>query len=128
MLIVGIVGVILIALVTWALTRDGDDPAAGTAPTATASLPGDAVPASQALCSHLVDIQALRFDALGEAATTLRADVAAIQAEGDAELASDVTRLARRVAELQRAFDTPEIEDDDAATQAVLAALEPIPC
>jgi hypothetical protein len=128
MLLFGVVGVILIALVTWALTQDGGDPAAGTSPTATASSPGDVVPASQALCSHLVDIQSLRFDALGEVASTLRADAAAIEAEGDAELANDVTRLAREVAALQTAFGTPETEDDDAATQAVLEALEPIPC
>ncbi|HSL12603.1 MAG TPA: hypothetical protein VLA82_14950 [Actinomycetota bacterium] len=128
MMILGAVGVILIALVTWALTRDGDDTAGGTAPTATAPAPTDVASVNQALCSHLVDIQSLRFDALGEVASTLRDDAAAIDAAGDPDLARDVTRLARRVAALQRAYDTPETEDDDAATQAVLDALAPIPC
>lgn len=128
LMLLGAAGIIVIALVTWALTRGGDDggTAASATPTPTASVAAGS--ARDALCSHLVDIQSLRFDALGSVATTLRDDAEAIQAEGDAALARDVKRLAREVSALQAAFDTPEIEDDQAATDALLAALEPIPC
>jgi hypothetical protein len=126
MLIFGVAGVLVLALIVWALTRgDGED---ATPPTPSASATASVASARQALCTHLVDIQTLRFDALGDTARTLRADAEAIEAEGDPALARDVKRLARAVAELQAAFDTPEIEDDDAATQAVIDALGPIPC
>jgi predicted RNA-binding Zn-ribbon protein involved in translation (DUF1610 family) len=125
LMVVGAVGIVLLALIVWALTRGDDEPASPTtSPSATAA----AGAASEALCTHLIDIQSLRFDALGEVASTLRADAAAIEAEGDAQLARDVKRLAREVAALQAALETPEIEDDDVATQAVIDALEPIPC
>jgi hypothetical protein len=123
----GAIGIVVIALATWALARGDDDettaaPTQGTTPSVAASS------AREALCTHLVDIQSLRFEALGEVAVTLRDDATAIEAEGDPELARQVKRLSREVAALQAAFDTPEIEDDQAATDALLAALEPIPC
>jgi hypothetical protein len=127
MMALGAVGIVLIALVTWALTRGGDDDATSAASPSTS--PSVAVgSAREALCAHLVDIQSLRFDALGEVAVTLRDDAAAIEAEGDPTLARDVKRLARAVATLQTAFDTADGADDQAANQALLTALEPIPC
>jgi predicted RNA-binding Zn-ribbon protein involved in translation (DUF1610 family) len=128
LLLLGAAGILLIALVTWVLTRGDDDGGATNRATPTASASAPPGSASEALCSHLVDIQSLRFDALGDVAGTLRDDAAAIQQEGDAALAKDVKRLAREVSALQAAFETPEIEDDDVATQAVLDALGPIPC
>jgi predicted RNA-binding Zn-ribbon protein involved in translation (DUF1610 family) len=125
LMVIGAVGIVLLALIVWALTRGGDEAAQ---PTPTASTSVAVGSARQALCTHLIDIQSLRFEALGEVASTLRDDAAAIAAEGDAQLARDVKRLAREVAALQAAFDTPEVEDDQAATDALLAALEPIPC
>ena len=126
LMVVGAIGIVVIALATWALTRgDGDTTAS---PTASATPSVVAGTAREALCTHLVDIQSLRFEALGEVAVTLRDDAAAIEAEGDPELARQVKRLSREVAALQAAFDTTEIEDDQAATDALLAALEPIPC
>ena len=129
LMVVGAVGVILVALVTWALTRGGDDGSAASAtPSVSASASVAGGSAREALCSHLVDIQSLRFEALGTVATTLRADAQAIQDEGDLALARDVKRLAREVAALRAASDTPEIDDDQAANEALLVALEPIPC
>lgn len=127
MLILGVVGILVLALATWALTRDGDDGAA-PAPTPTATATPSAGSAREALCAHLVDIQSLRFEALGTTASVLRDDADAIEAEGDARLARQVRRLSREVAALQAAFDTPEIEDDQSANEALLAALAPIPC
>jgi len=130
MLILGVVGILVLALATWALTRDGDDgdDGAAPAPSATATATPSAGSAREALCTHLVDIQSLRFEALGTTASVLRDDADAIEAEGDARLARQVRRLSREVAALQAAFDTPEIEDDQSANEALLAALAPIPC
>ena len=125
LMVLGAVGIIILALATWALTR-GDDGGAAASPTPSASPAVDS--ATTVLCDHLVDIQTLRFDAIGKTASTLRDDAAALEAEGDAALAADVRTLARRVATLGTALDTPEPEDDQAATEAVLTALEPIPC
>jgi hypothetical protein len=126
-MVLGAVGIVVIALVTWALTRGGDDDGIAAA-TPTTSPSVAAAAAREALCMHLVDIQSLRFDALGDVAVTLRDDAAAIDAEGDPTLARDVKRLARAVATLQTAFDTPESDDDQVATEELLTALEPIPC
>jgi predicted RNA-binding Zn-ribbon protein involved in translation (DUF1610 family) len=126
LMVIGAVGIVLLALIVWGLTRGDDEPA--SAPTTSPSATAAAGSASEALCTHLIDIQSLRFEALGEVASTLQDDAAAIEAEGDAQLARDVQRLAREVAALQAALETPEIEDDDVATQAVIRALEPIPC
>ena len=128
LLLLGAAGIILIAVLAWAFTRGGDDDGtvAGTTPTASASVATGS--ANAALCDHLVDIQSLRFEALGTVAATLRDDAEAIEAGGDTALARDVRRLAREVAALRAAFETPEIEDDQAATDALLLALEPIPC
>ena len=126
LMVFGAIGVLLIAIATWALTRGDDDTSAAPTRSATPTVAADT--AREELCMHLVDIQALRFEALGEVAVTLRDDATAIEAEGDPELARQVKRLSREVAALQAAFDTTEIEDDRAATDALLAALEPIPC
>jgi len=125
---VGAVGIVVIALVTWALTRGDDDDATSAATPSTSPSVAAVGAAREALCTHLVDIQSLRFDALGEVAATLRGDAEAIDAEGDPTLARDVKRLARSVATLQAAFDTADSADDQAATEALLTALEPIPC
>ena len=126
MMVFGAIGIVVIALATWALARGDDDGTAAPAPTTTSSVAAGS--AREALCTHLVDIQSLRFEALGEVAVTLREDATAIEAEGDPTLARQVKRLSREVAALQAAFDTPDIEDDQAATDALLVALEPIPC
>ncbi|GIU96951.1 MAG: hypothetical protein KatS3mg013_0754 [Actinomycetota bacterium] len=115
--------VVLIVVVAFALVRRGDEPTPATTGTASPS-----VDPAQALCAHLGDIQALRFDALGRAAKTLKADAETIEASGDPELARDVRRLVRAVRALRAAQATPEIDDDQEATAAVLEALEPLPC
>lgn len=127
MLLAGAAFLVLV-LIAWAYSRGGDEAAAPT-PTGTTS-PSAAVTgtAREQLCSHLIDFQTLRFDAIGRTAQELRADAAALAAEGDATLARDVRKLARASAALRDAFDTPEDGDDQVATDALLAALEPMPC
>ncbi|HEX6130791.1 MAG TPA: hypothetical protein VF044_03620 [Actinomycetota bacterium] len=122
------VGVLVVLLVAFALTRGDGDGATAASPTGGASPTAAGGTATESLCGHLVGIQSVRFDALGRTSRDLADDAAAIRAEGDEALAADVEALAAAVRELADAFDTPGTEDDDAATQAVLDALEPIPC
>ena len=121
-MLLGAVGVVVIALVTFLLMRGGDDPDPGaTTSPSTAS-------AEEALCTHLVDLQVLRFDALGRTADTLEADAEALRGEGDETLASAVDDLVLAVRDLAEAYNTPGEADNEQATDAVLEALGPIPC
>lgn len=121
-MLIGVAGVILIALVTFLLTRGGDDPEPGVSTSPTAAS------AQATLCAHLVDLQTLRTDSLGRTATTLEADAAALRAEGDESLAAAVDDLVVAVRDLAEAYNTPGESDNEQATDAVLDALGPIPC
>ena len=124
MMLLGIGGLVIVALVAVLLSRGDGDPA----PSPSTSTSPSATSGTAALCAHLVDIQSLRFDALGRVASTLREDAEAIRAEGEVQLAGDVNALAAAVRTLRDALGTEGNEDDQAATEAMLTALEPIPC
>jgi ribosomal protein L37AE/L43A len=123
-LLVAIGGVVVIALLAFVLTRGGDDEV-GEAPRSPATPAGTA---RAQLCANLVDLQTLRFEALGRTADTLEGDAEALRAEGDETLADDVNVLVQAVRDLSDAYNTPGEADNEAATDAVLDALGPIPC
>jgi len=78
------IGIAVVLVVAFALSSLGGG--------ATAS-PSPSLDATQALCLHLRDLQTPREDSLGRLADTLQGDAAAIQAQGDATLASKVLTL-----------------------------------
>jgi hypothetical protein len=123
-LLIAIGSIIVIAIAAFLLTRgDGDEDGDVTPPPAS---PAGAARAQ--LCANLVDLQTLRFEALGRTADTLEGDAEALRAEGDEDLATDVDVLVQAVRDLADAYNTPGEADNQTATDAVLEALGPIPC
>lgn len=80
----------------------------------------------QKLCSDIQGLQELRFDALDRLEASLASDQQAYAQAGDAATAAEVGRLVKAIAKLQAATSTGG--DQTAATDAVLKALDPLPC
>jgi hypothetical protein len=111
------------AVVALALTLGGGD---GAAPSPTPSSPTSTVAPLRKVCRDLVDVQLLRVDALGKAASALTEDANALRSQGDRENAAavvDIVRAIRSYQEVARGGG-----DAVAATNQLLDALDGVQC
>ena len=83
-----------VAAVAFALSRGGDEGPSGTStPSSGTSVPPDQV-TLQTACEEIAPDMALRVDALRRTAEAVRADIAAMQAQGNADDAEQATLVA----------------------------------
>jgi predicted RNA-binding Zn-ribbon protein involved in translation (DUF1610 family) len=114
-------GVIVVAILAFALFSGGGDPAASPASTPSATGP------LQAMCMHkTTGFEVFREDALRRAARTLEADAEALRESGDTDTAASVDAVVVATDDLVDAIAAQE--DQSAQTEALLAALGDLPC
>jgi predicted RNA-binding Zn-ribbon protein involved in translation (DUF1610 family) len=111
---VAVVAVVVVAIAAVVLTRGG-----GSTPEASGS-------ATEAMCAHVGGLQELRTDALGRAQDDLKADAAALKAEGSEDVAKQVKKLIAAIGAVRT-----DLQNQDPTTKSFAAmnkAIAALPC
>jgi hypothetical protein len=82
------------AVVTFALSRGGGDPASGTTTPSSEPSASPGLVTLQDACGEVVPDMALRVDALRRTAEDVRADIAAMESQGNTDDAEQATQVA----------------------------------
>jgi hypothetical protein len=110
---VAVVAVVVVAIAAVVLTRGGPAPEASGS-------------ATEAMCGHIGGLQELRTDALGRAQDDLKADAAALKAEGSEDVAKQVKKLIAAIGAVRT--DLQNHDDTTKSFAAMNKAIAALPC